>query len=97
MGELSTELNRFIESDPRIKNTQLYQDALAANEGDEAKAIQAIQQQARAKTQTPSALLGGGGTAAELALFSKANPLLGIAGTGIIEAAQEGPGESFLH
>ncbi len=95
VGELSTELNRFIESDPRIKNTQLYQDALAANEGDEAKAIQAIQQQARAKTQTPSALLGGGGTAAELALFSKANPLLGIAGTGIIEAAQEGPGESF--
>ena len=95
VGELSTELNRFIESDPRIKNTQLYRDALAANEGDEAKAIQAIQQQARGKTQKYAAGLGGGTTAAQLALFSKANPIVAMAGSGATETLQEGIGESF--
>ena len=95
VGELSTELNRFIESDPRIKNTQLYKDALAANEGDEAKAIQAIQQQARGETQKYAAGLGGGTTAAQLALFSKANPIVAMAGSGATETFQEGIGESF--
>ena len=89
VGELSTELDRFIASDPRIKNTQLYQDALAANQGNEAEAIRAIQQQARAKTQAPAAGLGGGATAAQFALLSKANPLLSLAGSGAVETGQE--------
>jgi len=95
VGELSTELDRFIASDPRIKNTQLYRDALAANQGNEAEAIRAMQQQARGETQKYAAGLGGGATAAQLALFSKANPFLAMAGSGATETLQEGIGESY--
>ncbi len=96
-GELSLDLNNFIDNDPRIVNTELYQKALAANNGDDALARNAIKQMARGGGGTDLAALGlgGGGTAAQVALLSKANPLAAILGTGAIEAAQEGPGESF--
>ena len=96
-GELSLDLNNFIDNDPRIANTQLYRDALAANNGDDALARNAIKQMARGGGGTDLAALGlgGGGTAAQVALLSKANPFAAILGTGAIEAAQEGPGESF--
>ena len=96
-GELSIGLNNFIENDPRIANTELYRKTLAENNGDDALARNAIKQIARGGGRTDLAALGlgGGGTAAQVALLNKANPIAGILGTGLIEAGQEGPGESF--
>jgi len=95
VGEISTETDRFIAEDPRIANTQLYRDTLAANNGDDAAARKAIRQMVRPDTQKAALVLGPGTTAAQFGLLSKANPLLAIAGSAGAETIQEGYGESF--
>ena len=65
---------------------------LAADKG-EADALRQMQYEARTMTSIPSAVLGGGATAAEAALLRMGLP--GALAVPFIEAAQEGPGETL--
>ena len=95
-GELSQETDAALQGlydTGRLKQSDRFQQLVAANEGDEAAALQRMQQDARDLTQKQAAILGGGATAAEAALLRMGLP--GAAAVPLIEGLQEGPGESL--
>jgi hypothetical protein len=93
-GEIGREASTALEdlyAAGRLQMSDNWKNYLDANEGDEQKALTAMKQAADQEAMTYAAALGGGGNLAEAAMLRSP---LGLVSTPVIEAAQEGPGES---